>query len=142
MQLKSCALLFMVVFATGCGFPRVDFSYQGNGDEGVLEFMRGNYMSSEPGVAKYLQRHLEAGLQPGQVLDQAYLVRRGAICTDGVPVACSFKGVAKEHFSGLPKENAVRARRVTGIEARVVLASPVRIEVVKELTYPDLGKPE
>jgi hypothetical protein len=99
MQFKSCALLFMVVFATGCGFPKVDFSYQGNGDEGILEFMRGNYMSSE------------------------------AI-------------VAKEHFSGLPKANAERTRRVTAIEARVVLASPIRIEVVKELSHPDLGKLE
>lgn len=102
--------------------------------------MRGNYMSSEAGVAKYLKRHLEDELQPGQVIDKSYLMQRGATCIEETPIVCKFNGVANEHFSGLPKENAERANRVTKIEARILLPS-AKVEVDKEVFYPDVTKP-
>jgi hypothetical protein len=140
MAIKSRALLLSFFFAATCSaeVPRVDLAYQGNGDAGILDFMRGNYMSTEAGVAKYLKRQLEDGLQPGQVIDRPYLVQRGAICSDGTPVVCRFNGIANEYFSGLPKENADRAHRVTRIEARVLLRQTVEVEVIKEETYPDI----
>lgn len=143
MKFKSRALLLSFFFAAECSaeVPRVDFAYQGNGDARILELMRGNYMSTEAGVAKYLKRHLEDGLQLGRVIDKPYLVQRGAICIDGTPVVCKFNGIANEYFSGLPKENAERAHRVTKIEARVFLLQTVRIEVIKEESYPDVTKP-
>jgi hypothetical protein len=143
MKFKFRALLLSFFFATGCSaeVPRVDFAYQGNGDARILEFMRANYMSTEAGVARYLKRHLEDGLQPGQVIDKPYLVQRGAICIDGTPVVCKFNGIANEYFGGLPKENAERAHRVTNIEARVLLLQSTRVEVIKEESYPDVKKP-
>jgi len=137
-DLPSGGLLFLCLVAAGCvGGPRVDTGYRGNGDAQILEFMRGNYMSSEAGVARYLMRHLENGLPPGQVIDQAYLLRRRAICVDGTPAVCTFNGLANEYFSGLPKDNAHKARRVTRIEARVLLLPTLRIDVKKEVSYPD-----
>jgi hypothetical protein len=142
MKFKSRALLLFYFFAAGCSaVPRVDFAYRGNGDARILEFMRGNYMSTEAGVAKYLKRHLEDGLQPGQVIDKSYLVQRGGICIDGNPVVCKFNGIANEYFSGLPKENVERARRTIKIEARVLLLQTARVEVIKEESYPDVIKP-
>lgn len=143
MKLKSRALLLSLFFFAGCSVevPRADVAYRGNGDVRILEFMRGNYMSSEAGFARYLKRHLEDGLQPGQVIDKPYLAQRGAICIDGTPVVCKFNGIANEYFSGLPKENAERAHRVTNIEARVFLLQTVRVEVIKEESYPDVTKP-
>lgn len=133
-------LLLGVCLATGCAqFPRADVAYRGNGDARILEYMRGNYMSSQAGVAHYLRRHLENGLRPGQTLDKAYLLQRGAICDDGDPVVCTFNGVADEHFAGLPKENAHRSHRVSKIEARIVLLQPAVIDVRKEESYPDAG---
>lgn len=139
MRIRFHVLLPVFLLVAGCqfGFPRVDVGYRGNGDERILAFMRENYMSSERGVAKYLMRELEAGLQPGQTIDQAYLVKRGAICKEGAPDVCTFNGVANEFFSGMPKENAKRARRITRIEARVHLDQPVRVEIIKDETYPD-----
>ncbi len=99
-------------------------------------------MSSEEGVAKYLKRHLEKELLPGQAIDKPYLLQRGAVCADQIPVACRFTGTADEHRSGLPKANADRAHRITKIEAQVILTSPVRVEVEKELIYPDSNEPE
>jgi hypothetical protein len=143
MKFKSLAILSGVFFAAGCAaeVPRADIAYHGNGDARILQFMQANYMSTEAGIAKFLQRQLEDGLQPGQVIDKPYLVQRGAACRDGTPVVCTFNGIANEHFSGLPKENAARAHRVTRIEARVVLLQPPKVEVVKEESYPDVPKP-
>jgi hypothetical protein len=143
MKFKSRVILSGVFFAAGCSaeVPRADIAYRGNGDARILEFMQANYMSTEAGIAKFLQRHLEAGLQPGQVIDKPYLVQRGAACRDGTPVVCTFNGIANEHFAGLPKENAERANRVTRIEARVLLLQTPRVEVVKEESYPDATKP-
>lgn len=98
-------------------------------------------MSSETGISKYLMHHLEDGLQPGQVIDQPYLVQRGAVCNDGTPAMCKFSGVANEKRTGLPKENAGRAHSVTKIEARIILPPPARIEVVKEISYPNAKQP-
>lgn len=97
-------------------------------------------MSDEAGVAKYLKRQLEDGLQPGQVIDKSYLLQRGASCTENAPVVCKFNGIAKEHFSGLPKENAERANRITKIEARILLPS-AKVEVEKEVIYPGVTNP-
>ena len=143
MKFKSPALLLSFFFAAVCSAeaPRVDFAYQGNGDAGILNFMRGNYMSTETGIAKHLKRQLEDGLQPSQVIDKPYLVQRGAICVDGTPVVCKFNGIANEYFSGLPKENADRAHRVTKIEASVLLLQTVKVEVIKEESYPVIKKP-
>lgn len=143
MNFKSGAFLFIIFFVAGCSVdaPRVDIAYRGNGDARILKFMRGNYMSSEPDVAKYMKRHLEDGLQPGRVIDKPYLVQRGAICSDGAPIICKFNGIVNEHFSGLPKENAEHAHRVSKIEARIVLFQTTRIEVIKEESYPDVIKP-
>ena len=138
MKVRIRALLSVCVCAAGCTwFPSVGVGYRGTGDAGVVEFMRGNYMSSEAGVATYLKRHLDAGLRPGQEIDKAYLVQRGASCSDSMPVVCKFTGIANEHFRGMPKQHAHRARRVTVIEARVILAQPVQLEVVKSASYPD-----
>lgn len=143
MKFKSRAILSGVFFVAGCSaeVPRADIAYRGNGDARILKFMQGNYMSTEDGIAKFLLRHLEDGLQPGQVIDKPYLVQRGAACSDGTPVVCTFNGIADEHFGGVPKENAERAHRVTKIEARVLLLQAPRVEVVKEESYPDVTKP-
>lgn len=140
MRLNRIILLLpacLVLAACVNWFPSVSVAYRGNGDERILAFMRGMYMSSEEGVARYLRRELEHGLQPGQGIDRDYLARRGAICAEGAPQVCRFNGVADEHFRGMPKENARRARRITTIEARVILEQPVRIEVSKTYRHPD-----
>lgn len=138
MRSKTLVLILSFVWAAACSaeVPRADIGYRGNGDVKIIEFMRGHYMSAEAGVAKYLKRHLEAELPPGQVIDKAYLLQRGATCNEGVPVQCTFNGTANEHFSGLPKANAHRAKRITKIEARILLPS-AKVEVFKEVIYPD-----
>ena len=137
MKFKSVAVLLSFIFATGCGgWPGVRVAYQGQGDARILTLMRDNYMSSERGVAERLKQHLEEGRQAGEVIDKPYLVQRGAICTEGSPVICTFNGIVDENFSGMPKENAERAHRLTKIEARVVLLQPPQVEVTKEESYP------
>lgn len=136
--LRSGALLGVCLAVAGCiGWPRADSAYRGNGDAQILAFMQGNHMSSEAGIARHLARHLESGLQPGQVIDRAYLLRRGALCTDATPGVCTFSGIADVRFGGLPKENTRKARQVTRIEARVHAHPTLTIEVSKETTYPD-----
>lgn len=141
----SCALLALLalVLSVGCHtlFPRAELAYRGNGDARLLEFMRWNYMSSEDDVARQLKRHLEEGLAPGQTVDRPYLVGRGADCRDGAPVVCTFMGVANEYRTGLPKNSAHRAHQVVRVEARVVLAAPVRVDVAKTVSYPDDRQP-
>jgi hypothetical protein len=143
LKLNSAAFILGIFFAAGPAgaMPGVNFSYMGNGDAGILKFMRGNYMSSEAAIANYLKLHLENGLETGQVIDKPYLVRRGANCIDGTPVVCEFEGVVDERFSGIPKENAARAHRISKIKARIVLSHSAKIAVVKEESYPDLAKP-
>lgn len=139
--LQPAGLFVLCLAAAGCaGWPRVDSAYHGNGDAQILAFMRGNYMSSEAGIARQLERHLVNGLQPGQAIDRHYLRQRGASCVEGTPAVCTFSGIADGYLSGLPRQNADKAHRVTRIAARVLLLPGVTIDVSKELSYPDAGK--
>lgn len=117
MKPKVHAVLCSSLFIAAChlGFPGADTGFRGNGDARIVEFMRGNHMSSEAGIAKYLRQQLEDGLQPEQVIDVRYLRQRGADCSAGTPAVCTFTAIAHTHFSGLSKENAGRASRIPGV---------------------------